>query len=117
MHTYLERATDVACESSVAVTVLLSADNSSVEFWPLKPEAERALTSPEEFTARKLRSVGVVGLCGLSPRMALKEPLAQSVVDRIALAFQEHVNIVLYERFEEFTAAAEVAELQRVYSR
>src|ERR1700723_560571 len=117
MQTYSEMSKTVADESSIAVLVLLSSDNTDMEFLPLRPRqlTERELLTPEEFAARKLRSVGVVGISGAQPRVAFKEPLSVSVVDRIAAAFLEYLRVMLRQGFAEQTATAEVQELERFY--
>jgi hypothetical protein len=97
--------------------VLLSQDNTDLEFWMLRPRqaAKSELTPPEEFAARKLRSVGIVGLCGLKPRCAFKEPLETPIVNKIAAAFLEYLRVLLGGQIAEQTEAAEIAELERLY--
>jgi hypothetical protein len=114
---YLDRAVQVACESSIAVHVLLSRDNSDVELWPLRPHAAppEQITPLEEFTHRQLRLVGVVGLRGLNSASAFKEPLPPRVVDAIAHAFLAYTRVLLGNHFGEHMAAAEVAEIERIY--
>jgi hypothetical protein len=114
--TYSERSTQVALDSSIAVTVLLSHDNTDMEFWMLRPRhtSERDLTTREEFTARKLRSVGVIGLCGSLPRAAFKEALPSPVVHGIAIAFLEYLRVILAESFADEIRAVEIAELERL---
>ena len=115
--TYLERSTKVARECSISVVVLLNSDNTDLEFLPLAPRqlTESELLTPGEFAARKLRSVGVVGLSGAQARVAFKEMLSVSVVDRIAAAFLEYLRVMLRQGFAEQTEAAEVQELERFY--
>ena len=102
---YIERATKVACDSQIAVQVLLSRDNDALDFVRLKPHQPEYI-APEEFTARQLRSVGVVGMCGTQVTCAFKEPLDSSLVNSIAVAFVEHVRVLLGASLEQ-TAAAE----------
>ena len=89
MQPYVERSTQIALSSSIAVMVLLNPDATDLEFWPLRPAplAPCALTGPQEFTARGLRVAGVVGLTGLKAACAFKEPLEDRVVASVAAAF------------------------------
>lgn len=114
MQTYMERATQVACDSQIAVQVLLSLGNDDIAFVPLKPVSGEYLTR-EEFTVRQFRSVGIVGLRGLESCSAFKEPLDPPVVDAIAAAFLEYVRVLLGQSFAAQVEAAEVAELERLY--
>jgi hypothetical protein len=113
----MENAAHAVAESSVAVMVLLNHDNTDAEFVALKPR-EVAFTSPEEFTARKLRPVGVIGLQGTQPWCAFKEPLDSPVVNSLATAFLEYIHVLLGQGqgFAEQMEAVEIAELERVWS-
>jgi hypothetical protein len=113
MQTYSERIRAVVSECSLSVQVLLSRDNDDLEF--VRVEPQRAYMPPEELAARKLRSVGFVGLSGLKPRCAFAEPLEPPVVNAIAEAFAEYIRVLLGENFAEHIAAAEVAELHRLF--
>lgn len=115
MQTYQARATQVALDSSIAVTVLLSADNLDIQFWQLRPH-RIADTSPEEFAARNLRAVGVVGLDGLTPRCAFKESLGSEIVNAIAVGFVEYIRASVCDGFNEQSKLAEIEELERVFS-
>jgi hypothetical protein len=97
MQPYIERATNVGLESQIAVYVLLSRDNSDIEFVPLRPHVAppEAITTKEEFIHRQLRSVGVVGLNGVTPLCAFKEPLEPCVVNCIAAAFMEYTRVLI----------------------
>jgi hypothetical protein len=115
--TYMERAATIACESDVVVQVLLSTGNDDIEFILLRPQSPAEYITREEFTSRKLRSVGVVGLLsGLKPVCVFKEPLESSIVGAIAHAFAEYVRVLLLGESAEQIAAAEVAELERIYT-
>jgi hypothetical protein len=109
---YSECAIKVACESSISAVVLLSSANDDIAFMRLKPLPSAGFITPEDFTARKLRSVGVVGLCGTKPMVAFSELLEPPVVDAIAWAFLEYVRVLLGEHME----AALVTELERLYA-
>jgi hypothetical protein len=115
--TYMEKAAHAVAESSVAVMVLLNHDNTDAEFVALKPR-EAAFTAPEEFTARMLRPVGVIGLQGAQPWCAFKEPLDSPVVNSLATAFLEYIHVLLGQGqgFAEQMEAVEIAELERVWS-
>jgi hypothetical protein len=96
---YSERATQIVNDSSISVFVLLNHDATSTEFWPLCPAAQSEVTGPQEFTARRLRSVGVVGLAGTQPMCAFKEPLDTRVVEAIGDAFVAYIRALLGESF------------------
>jgi hypothetical protein len=115
MQPYSERAAQVACNSQIAVQVLLGSENTDVELVPLKPNQFSSYLSPEEFTARRLRPVGVVGLSGINTLVSFKEPLPSHVLKLIAVAFSEYIRSLLGRSFEELQVAAEVAELERLY--
>lgn len=96
MQPYMERAAEIALNSStsICVLVLLSRNNRDLELWGLLPR--RAIfTTPEEFANRQLRSVGVVGLQGATARCAFKEPIADPVLNAIADAFAEYVRVMM----------------------
>lgn len=114
MQTYSERAKAVVWESQIAVQVLMSSDNDDLEF--VRVGSQRAYISPEEWTARRLRAVGFVGLDGLKPRCAFAEPLEPPVVNAIAEAFAEYIRVLLGENFAEHMAQAEIDELERLFS-
>ena len=98
MDSYSARSTQVALDSSIAVMVLLNPDATDMELWPICPPPQSGLTTPEEFTARQLRPVGVLGLCVTESRAAFKEPLDVSTVDALARAFTAYVNALLGQR-------------------
>jgi hypothetical protein len=114
----MERAATIACESQLVVQVLLSRGNDDIEFILLKPQSPAGYITREEFTSRKLRSVGIVGLLsGLKPVCVFKEPLESSIVGAIAQAFAEYVRVLLLGESTEQIAVAEVAELEALYVR
>jgi hypothetical protein len=97
MQPYSLRSAQIARDSSIAVMVLLNHDATDMQFWPIRPRrvAQSAFTSPEEFAARQLRPVGVVGLSGLKSMCAFKEPLEPPVVEAIAGAFMAYIRTLL----------------------
>ena len=120
MPTYMDHIKEVALDSQICCQVLLSADNQDLEFQVLSPtkyrETETPLT-PAEFCTRRLRSVGWVGLSGLTPRSAWKETLPESVVVSIGLAFSAFVRSLLGGDFAGKVAEhIEIAMLDRMYS-
>ncbi len=92
MQPYNERATYVATNSQIAVQVLMSQRNDDIELVPLRPHMVPYMT-PAEFAARQLRAVGVVGVVGVATRCAFNEPLPESLVASIAMAFAEYVRV------------------------
>ena len=112
MVNYSERSKEVVLNTSIAAMVLLGPDNTDVEIWGLEPHSGEQTTA-KEFAARKLRSVGVIGLRGSTPEIAFKEPLDFATMAAISYAFLEHVRVVLEERFASY---AQVRELNRVFA-
>ncbi len=111
MQTFVEHAADACAGADVAAMLLLSEDGLDIELWPLRPEA--ALTSREEFTRRQLRIVGAVGLRGMKPVFALKEPLSIHAVAAFGIAFADYVCVRLSENFTEHI---EISELDRIFA-
>lgn len=96
MQTYTERARQIVHTADVAVMVCLNVDNTDMEFWALWPrQAAGRLTTPAEFKARKLRTVGVIGICAGSGIVAFKEALPEDVVARLGTAFGVYVRTLL----------------------
>ena len=95
--TYTAQSQNLANESSIAVLVLMGAPDD-IEFIPLKPLAadENTLAKLKtRWPGRGLRSIGVVGLVGVTPQIALKEPLTTQQVDCLAAAFLTYVRGLL----------------------
>ena len=97
--TYSERVVRVATGKQLVVQVLLSRGNNDIELVAIKPQTATYI-SCEEFTARQLRSVGIVGLTGTNAECAWKEPLDGELVDRIAAAFAAYVSVLLQPETE-----------------
>lgn len=118
MQPYSERSTQVVRDASIAAIVLLNSDNTDMELLALCPRQtpESELITGEEYTARKLRSVGVIALNerGL-PQAAFREPLEASVISAIAAGFTEYIRVLIGKHLTEQTEAAEIAELERLY--
>jgi hypothetical protein len=110
-----ELAADVAADAQIAVYVLLSQENDDVEFIAIKPRAQ-AFISGAEFTARQLRPVAVIGLNGLKPLCAFKEPLDPQLISKIGQAFCEYTRVLLGDRFVEHVAREEERELGRMFA-
>jgi hypothetical protein len=115
MQTYMDRATRVAADGQIAVMVLLSRKNDDLELLPLKPFTVSNPISREEYERRELRSVGVVSMNGTTPGIALREPLPPDVVSTISAAFLEYIRVLLGGSMAEYTVAAEIAELERMF--
>lgn len=115
--TYTEQSMQLVCDASVAVLVLTNAQCDDVEFLPLKPRRMTESEVVELFTrwpGRGLRSVGVIGLVGTSPRCALKEPLEPEQVSALAGAFISHLHVLFCDSFAEQQEGAEIQELRRL---
>ena len=118
MQTYDALSTQVAIDCTVSAMVLLNADNSDIEFWPVVPAStdETRLTLSEGIAARKLRTVGVVGLCGPDARCAFKEPLESTTVAAIHKSFFDYLRTLFGASFGELSRDSEIHELQRLMS-
>jgi hypothetical protein len=98
MLTYEERSIDLAVASSIAVLVCASEDFSDIEMLPIKPAG---LADGEKEYMRKvwpgrgLRTIGVMGLVGASPRLTLREPIDTDCITALSNAFLEHVHATL----------------------
>jgi len=105
--TYTEKSTQLALDSSVAVLVT-NAQVDDLEFLPLKPrqmsETDRAELAAR-WPGRGLRSMGVIGLVGTSPRYALKEPLEPEQVSTLAGAFLAYLHVLFSDSFKQEGAA------------
>lgn len=115
--TYLQKANQITAESSVAVMVLLGAPDD-VEFLPLRPRmADEAMLEElkANWSGRGLRIIGVFGLCGASPRCALKEELPAQQVTALASGFMCYLNSFFSDGFAAQIAFDEVAELRRMW--
>ncbi len=117
--TYLEKSAEVVLNSNIAVMVLLNSDNTDMEFWRVRPCQAESPTTREEFTARKLRSVGVAGLCGTKAVCAFKEPLHPDVVGAIGNAFAEYIHALIGDsvamQIEERQKGDSVSWLNQLY--
>jgi hypothetical protein len=114
MLTYSEKSTQLVSDASVAVQVLLGAPDD-VEFIPLLPRmADKKMLADisARWPGRGLRTVGIIGLRGASPVIALKEPLEPSQVDALASAFLAYIHVLFRDRFEK----TEIAELERLHA-
>jgi len=109
---------EVLSDATVAVMVLLNPDATDIEFWRVRPElADRSeLTPKEEFTARQLRSVGFVGLKGLTPFCFFKEPLDKRVMNSIVAGFLEYLRVSLGGCFAEQIEGVEIAALEQLFA-
>jgi hypothetical protein len=121
MQTYSERSTQLAVDASVAVLVLLGTAPDDMEFIPLKPKmaTEESMLMAElraRWPGRGLRSVGVIGLCGTSPRCAFKEPLETQQISALAAAFLVYLDVLFRESFAAQTEKAELSELERLFN-
>lgn len=116
--TYMEQAVQLIVESSVAVMALSNPECTDLELMPFKPcsmsELEQAQLKAR-WPGRNLKSIGVIGLVGTSPRCALKAPLETDQLSALADAFLAHLHACFCDSFAAQTEAAEIAELERMY--
>lgn len=128
MQPFSERAAAVVSASQIACQVLLSEDNRDLEFLPLLPVPMHlpACLSEEDFAARELRLVGVVGASGLRGWCAFEEPLEAPIVETISQAFAEYVLRMVTPQLDHIAQAtaemearaaaqAEVVELELLF--
>ena len=115
MQTYSEKSTQLALDASVAVLVLCNPSCTDIEMLMVKPHprAESELAQLERhWHGRNLRSIGIVGLVGTTPKCALKEPLEPEVTSRLADAFLAYLHTLLCDSF----AVQMEKELERIWS-
>ena len=117
--TYSEKSQQLACEASVAVLALSNPECTDVEFLPLRPRQMSVSDRVElaaRWSGRNLRSIGVIGLVGTSPRIALREPLETEQVNALADAFLAYLHVLFADSFAEQLEGVEMAELERMWS-
>jgi len=116
--TYLEKSTELACAASVAVMVLANGQNDDIEFLPLQPlrfsDAEM-LDLRARWAGRDLRSVGVIGLVGATPKCALKEELDVNVTTSLGGAFLAYIQVLFRDGFAAQLEGVEIAELFKLW--
>ncbi|HEX4032527.1 MAG TPA: hypothetical protein VHX20_19340 [Terracidiphilus sp.] len=121
MQPFSVRAAEAARGSQLVLQVLLSPDNDDIELVCITAaSAGRPFPiTAEDFTARKLRSVGCVGvslgLDGFTPHVALIEPLEPHVINAMGCALTEYIRVLVGNALIEQIALAEVTELERMY--
>jgi hypothetical protein len=116
--TYLEKSSELACAASVAVFVLINEQGTDMEFLPLKPRQypnSELEARSARWAGRGLRSVGVIGLVGTSPKCEFKEPLDVNVVTPLAGAFIAYLQSLFQESFAEQLEGFEIQELFRLW--
>jgi hypothetical protein len=119
MQSYYERSNQLAADAQVSVLVLGNPETADAEFLPLAPRTfsdAEAQALRARWPGRGLRVLGVLGLCGASPRCVFKEPLDPRVVDALASAFLTYLHVLFGESLAEQREAAEIAELERLFS-
>jgi len=101
------------------VLALSNPECTDLELLQLKPRqmspgdlAELAARWP----GRNLRSVGVIGLIGASPRCVLKEPLEPEQVSALTDAFLAYLHALFCDGFAEQQEVVEIQELRRLWS-
>jgi hypothetical protein len=117
--TYIEKSAQLAIEASVSVQILLGTTPGDCEFVPLRPKLADANTLADiaaRWPGRGLRSVGVIGLCGITPSVVLKEPLEPEQINALGAAFLTYVHVLFDANFVEQREAMEIAELERLWS-
>lgn len=116
---YEQDSAQLALDSSIAVWVLMGAPDD-IEMVPLRPKmADEAWLA--DLKARwpgrgPMRSVGVIGLCGITPRCVLKEPLSPEQVSALASAFLVYVETLLGDSFKQQRKESEIEWLNRLYA-
>lgn len=96
--TYQEKSTQLACDASIAVQVLLGTSPGDMEFIPLKPQAANAEWLSElkaRWPGRGLRAVGFVGLVDGVPQYCLKETLSIRQTTALESAFMAYLDVML----------------------
>jgi hypothetical protein len=117
--TYTEKSTQLALDASVAVLALSNPDCTELELLPLKPrqmsETERAQLAAR-WPGRNLRSIGVIGLVGTTPKYALKDALEPERVSALTDAFLAYLHALYCDSFAAQQETAEIRELGRLWS-
>ena len=115
MQNFNERAVEVVCCSTVALQVFLSEDNAHMAVRQMKPNVESYIDT-RIIEAQQLRSVGIVGLHGLTQVCAFEEDLPDNVTAAIAMAFETYLKAFLGADYAERQTRCEVAELDRIFA-
>lgn len=116
--TFREKAIQLVLQSSVALYVLMGAEND-VEFLPLRPELADDVTLMalrNRWPGRGLRWIGVIGLVGATPRIAVNEPLHPDQINALCIAFLAQLNCLFSAKFHTERTQTEISELQRIYA-
>ena len=117
--TYTEKSTQLALDAPVAVLALSSPDCTDLELLPLRPrqmsEREREQLAAR-WHGRNLRSVGVIGLVGTTPKHALKDTLEPEQVSALIDAFLGYLHALYCGSLATQQATAEIQELERVFA-
>ena len=117
--TYLEKSSQLAVESSIAVMALSNPEYTDLEFLPLKPrqlpEKDHAALKAR-WPGRGLRSVGVIGLVGAAPRCAFSMPLGPEQVSARVGAFLAYLHALFCDSLAEQQKGDEAAWLEALYS-
>lgn len=116
---YSGRSKEVVKSASIAAMVFLNEANTDMEIWLVRPQPtpESNLMTAEAIVDRKLREVGVIALNerGL-PQASFKESLPAVVISAIAAGFSEYIRVLIGQKLTEQLEAAEISELERLYS-
>lgn len=101
MLAYSQKSTELACNASVAVLALANPECTDVVLLPLKP-CPMSLSERAQLAAcwsgRNLRSIGVFGLIGVTPSVALKEPLEPEQISALSNAFLAYLHALYSDR-------------------
>ncbi len=114
MSTYSERSTQLALDASVAVMVLANPQCDDVEMLELRPRqlAQSGLAAlASRWAGRGLRSIGVIGLVGASPRCEFKEQLDPEQVSTLVDEFLAYAHRLFCDGF----TARQEAELRHMW--
>jgi hypothetical protein len=117
--TYQERSRQLVADASVAVLVVGNVETGDAEYIPVSPRpypAHELLALRDRWPGRGLRTLGVLGLIGTTPRCVFKEPLEPRTVDALAAGFLTYLNVLFGESFAEQREAVELAELERMFA-
>lgn len=90
---YIEEATDIVQNASVAVQVLLNSTGDDMEFVPAAPQpanAEYWADLRTRWHGRGLHSIGFLAIVGGQAKAVFKEPVTLDVVSRLARDFQAY---------------------------
>lgn len=101
---YIEEATNLVANASVAVQVLLNSTGDDMEFVPAAPQpanAEYWADLRTRWHGRGLHSIGFLAMVDGQAKAVFKESVTLDVVGRLASAFQAYCESLAFSEAKE----------------